>query len=130
MPKLREQDRAIHAYKSVNSWIEKKGSNERANKEYRQELQQLPSLILTSGLGQTLAFYCSKKDFHSEIADQLTRHLTNDKCKSAKDFLKQIMEGSAKEYRLMTREALAYAEWLKRYSKALIQDSDKGGKNA
>ena len=116
MPKIREQDRAVHARKAVLFRIESGG------KEYRQELQQLPSRILASGLGQTLAFYASKGGIHEYIGDDLAGFLTRGRTSKSLEFLDQIMEGTTAEYRQMTHQALAYAEWLKRYSKALIPD--------
>jgi CRISPR-associated protein Cmr5 len=123
MPKIRQQDRASSAMKAVASCKDRRGEK---LKEYRQELQQLPSMILTSGLGQTLAFYASKGGIHEEIGGQLAVFLTQNHAQKASktvDLLNLLMTGSAAHYRKITREALAYAEWLKRYSKALIPDS-------
>jgi CRISPR type III-B/RAMP module-associated protein Cmr5 len=116
MPKIREQDRALSAQKTVTA------RKDRGGKEYRQELQQLPSRILASGLGQTLAFYASKGHIHKDIGDDLAKYLTGDKTRDTVEFLNQIMMGTSAEYGQMTRQALAYAEWLKRYSKAMIPD--------
>ena len=126
MPKIREQDRALSAQKTVTARKDSGG------KEYRQELQQLPSRILASGLGQTLAFYASKGkgSIHKDIGDDLAKYLTEGKIRDIVDFLNQIMKGTTAEYRQMTRQALAYAEWLKRYSKALIPDDPGRGDTA
>ena len=116
MARLREQDRARAAKAAVSECKEKP-----FKREYRQELQQLPSRILASGLGQTLAFYAAKtKDAEKkEIGEQLSRFLVNGK--GTLDLLDHIVKmQDAGSYRRLTREALAYAEWLKRYSAALI----------
>lgn len=120
MARLREQARARAARDAVNEYIQAQGEKGKL-KEYRQELQQLPARILASGLGQTLAFYAAKpKDQEKvEIGRQLARFL--EKGQETLDLLEHIVKmKDAGEYRRLTREALAYAEWLKRYSAALI----------
>ena len=117
MPRLREQDRAQEALKAVRGRL-----NQPKAKEYRQEAQQLPSRIQACGLGQTLAFYASKRDedpYHT-LGETLARRLGE--AATTVDYLERIMAGDAATYRRETREALAFAEWLKRYAKALIPD--------
>jgi CRISPR-associated protein Cmr5 len=121
MARLREQDRAKAARNAVSEYIRTQGGADKC-KEYRQELQQLPSRILASGLGQTLAFYAAKgTDAHKEaIGSQLARFLL-ERGQNTLDLLNHVVEmKEAGEYRRITREALAYSEWLKRYSAALI----------
>jgi CRISPR-associated protein Cmr5 len=120
MARLREQDRAKAARNAVNEYIRARGGEGNC-KEYRQELQQLPSRILASGLGQTLAFYAAKgAEAHEAIGGQLARFLL-ERGQNTLDLLNHVVElKEAGEYRRITREALAYSEWLKRYSAALI----------
>lgn len=119
MARLREQERARAAQEAVNKYIQAQGDKGKL-KEYRQELQQLPSRILASGLGQTLAFYAARAtEAQKAIGGQLARFLG--KGQKTLDLLGSIVSmKDAGEYRRLTREALAYAEWLKRYSAALI----------
>lgn len=128
MARLREQDRALAAVAAVTNQREQLGgaASEEA-KEYRQELQQLPARILASGLGQTLAFYASKRGEGAGaiVGAQLARFLTGDEKATPVTLLKRIMSGGAAGYRRETREALAYAEWLKRYAAALIEKPEK-----
>jgi CRISPR-associated protein Cmr5 len=104
--------------------VAKEFEKEGKKNEYRQEAQQLPSRIQACGLGQTLAFYASKKGIHQKIGDRLARFVSGDEKKSMLTFLEDIMSASSDSatYRRRTREALAYAEWLKRYTKALIEE--------
>lgn len=118
MPKIRDQVRASAAFKAVELQIK---TSPETKEEYRQELQQLPSRILVSGLGQTLAFYASKGGVHKSIGNQLAHFLSDGKYTDTILFLNQIMGMKASDYRQATRQALAYGEWLKRYSKALIE---------
>lgn len=119
MARLSEQERARNALQAVKRW------EKQANKsEYRQELQSLPSRILASGLGQTLAFYASKagadgKGVEADIGNELARFLAGKP--KLLDLLDEIVQRyDLPEYRRKTREALAYAEWLKRYAAALL----------
>ena len=137
MAKLKDQDRAVAAHKAVRDQINRRRGDIGKLTEYRQELQQLPSRILVSGLGQTLAFYASKAGpgdsdkIHAAIGDEMARFLTEGKQATTVGLLNEIVEGDAGSYRRHTRAALAYAEWLKRYAAALIEKpkslSDQGG---
>lgn len=118
MPELREQRRARAALKTVQGLASKPDSM-----DYRQVLQHLPSRILASGLGQTLAFAASKGGKEVAGTDCLARFLLGDNA-DTKRLLEVVMAGSASEYRAHTREALAYSEWLKRYAAALIMKKD------
>jgi CRISPR-associated protein Cmr5 len=120
MARLREQDRARAAREAVDRYLQQETDKGKL-KEYRQELQQLPSRILASGLGQTLAFYAARQTDEAKkaIGGQLAAFLRGgSKTLDLLDHIVKIKE--AGEYRRLTREALAYAEWLKRYSAALI----------
>jgi len=122
MARLSEQERARNALEAVKRW-EKKSNRS----EYRQELQSLPSRILASGLGQTLAFYASKagadgEGVEADIGNELARFLAGKP--KLLDLLDEIVQRyDLAEYRRKTREALAYAEWLKRYAAALLPKS-------
>jgi CRISPR type III-B/RAMP module-associated protein Cmr5 len=124
MPRLRDQDRAQAAREAVEAARRQLG--EKSQHEYGQELKQLPSRILASGLGQTLAFYASKgnEGVHGKIGSQLAAFLTAGQARTTVELLDRVM-ADAGGYRQRTREALAYAEWLKRYAAALIKEMPK-----
>lgn len=125
MARLAEQERARKAHEAVVKW---RGYAKPT--EYRQELQQLPSRILAAGLGQTLAFYAAKggpdgDGVEADIGGELAKMLIGKpRCV---DLLDHLMRCDAAEYRRLTREALAYAEWLKRYAAALIPKPEAAG---
>lgn len=127
MPRLEEQKRAIAAHAAVVAQQEQWDERQRKELgEYRQELQQLPARIQASGLGQTLAFYASKRsDVHSAVGNQLVAFLAGGANTKIPAFLTAIMSGDVASYRRQTREALAYAEWLKRYAAALIEKPER-----
>ena len=85
----------------------------------------MPSRILASGLGQTLAFAASKKGVDLEVTNVLAKFLTRPANMDSLGLLKQVMEGSVGAYRQMTREAVYYAEGLKRYAVALIDAQER-----
>jgi len=130
MPKLKDQERALAAHRAVEDRI-RRWRGDKKLQEYRQELQQLPSRILVSGLGQTLAFYASKagptdsNTPQAAIGDELARFLTGGRLTTTVKLLNEVIAAEtaaeAMAYRRQTREALAYAEWLKRYAAALIE---------
>lgn len=121
MPKLKEQDRAKKAHEVVKARVQAPNAT-----EYRQELQQLPSRLLSCGLGQTLAFAVAKEGVPKMAGDDLAAFLAREPQKNAQGLLDEIINsGSAADYRRLSREALAYAEWLKRYAAALIPKPDK-----
>lgn len=125
MPRLREQERALAAYSAVTDQRQTWGGRGQLG-EYRQELQQLPARILASGLGQTLAFYASRgSEVHRAVGKQVASFLEGREGVTAVEFLTTIMRADVASYRRHTREALAYAEWLKRYSAALIDKPDR-----
>lgn len=119
MAKLREQEWASRAMRFVRG-MEKSDNR----KELRQELLQLPVRIQTCGLGQTLAFYASKgsKDIRASIGNELASALTGGKKEETIGLLELLFALDAASYRAFTREALARAEWMKRYARALIED--------
>jgi CRISPR-associated protein Cmr5 len=121
MPELREQKRAQAALAKVKAF-----RGRREEQDVQRELLQLPSRIQASGLGQTLAFFASKGGAHAQVGDVLGEFLGPGK--KTIDYLEQIMNGDAAAYRRATREALAYAEWLKRYGKALLTEGEGGGR--
>lgn len=62
---------------------------------------------------------------HGTIGGELAKFLTQGKETTTVGLLNEIMAGDAGQYRRRTREALAYAEWLKRYAAALIEKPKK-----
>lgn len=112
-----EQARAEWAYKTVCSL---KGANE---KETKSHLRKLPSHIQTSGLAQTLLFYGSK---YATIAQNLCRHLG-----LPADDVGEAVQALVKDrarFRMKTREAMAAAQWLKRFAEVLLDRGENTGK--
>lgn len=111
-----EQERANHAWKCIDEV-----RNQSFASDYRSLAVKTPSLILTNGLGQTLAFLQAKgKDEHNmlykHISDWLKQQL-----KLNDDLLEWIVEkATSQQYRLATMEALALLQCLKRFAEAVL----------
>jgi CRISPR-associated protein Cmr5 len=89
-----------------------------------------PTMILTNGLGQTLAFLLSKKSGKEKQVFEIIKKWL---CKTMKthfdntassdiDFLKKLNAVSQQEYLDAQHETLKLLEWLKRYARAFQQE--------
>jgi CRISPR-associated protein Cmr5 len=121
-----EQDRAKHAWECINEVKDKEFAS-----NYRTIAIKAPSLILTNGLGQTLAFLKAKgKGNLTDEHEVLYQHITNwlkqqdwlkKQLKPNDDLLEWIVsKATSQEYRLATMEALALLQWLKRFAEAVL----------
>jgi len=113
-----EQERAKHAWDCVQEVKDKPFAG-----NYRTIAVKVPSLIVTNGLGQTLAFLKAKgKGEPGNEHEVLYRHLTDwvgRKVHADGDLLSWLVNtATSQQYRLATMEALALLQWLKRFAEA------------
>lgn len=114
-----DQKRAAQAWKCIEAV-----SEQTFRKEYKSLAQKLPALILTNGLGQTLAFLRAKgKSDSGNEHGALYSHLSHWVMKQMKgetndNLLDWVMEGNSTAYRRAATEALAFLGWLKRFAEA------------
>jgi CRISPR-associated protein Cmr5 len=113
-----EQERAKHAWDCVQEVKDKPFAG-----DYRTIAVKVPSLIVTNGLGQTLAFLKAKgKGEPGNEHEVLYRHLTDwvgRKVHADGDLLSWLVNtATSQQYRLATMEALALLQWLKRFAEA------------
>lgn len=91
--------------------------------------KKFPTMVLTNGLGQTLAFLRSKgsKPQHRELYAHISAWVAKQVygCDEGDDqLLERLMgvvaecESDSNTYRRATTEALAFAVWLKRFAEA------------
>lgn len=128
MKTTREQQRAYGAHQRVSAVAP--GMRE----EYGRQCLHLPALIHESGLCQALAFMEAKganpkKPHFMRLLEDLAA--VGDLGASAAVMTKRAREAELAEYQHMTREALACAQWFKRYAEAVLKaelGSDKGEK--
>lgn len=121
-----EKGRAKFAYECVKKAKEKLG--EKA-KEYKSYSKKIPMMILTNGLGQTLAFVKAKSKNGNEyelIYNQMLEYLKSDSniritMPNDKDLVEWVISCSSNEYRYITQELLAFLNWLKRFAEGMIK---------
>jgi CRISPR-associated protein Cmr5 len=121
--RLIEQKRAELAYRLVSEVKQRQ-------KDYESWAQKLPAMIMTNGLGQTLAFLYSKRNKDPEkklLYDHLSEWLLSKDAPVAweneeGDLIKRIIHPSTTSitYRQATQEALAFIGWLKRFAEGLL----------
>jgi len=131
-----EQIRSKYAFEKIK---EVKGSN--FEKEFSSLISKLASLILTNGLGNTLAFLFAKgKDQHLRAIYILSDWLINQSplgskklqdlnAKNVKEKAQSILENlvlkaSVEEYMFYTEESLRLINWLRRYSDAMLEKEE------
>lgn len=132
MPKremTRDQERAHAAYQAVSR------ANTRKDKDhYGRQCLRLPALIHQCGLCQTIAFFQAKGGETGEKKEHF-RNVLEDLAavsrlgEDATELAQKAREEDMKTYQWMTREALASAQWLKRYAEAVLKVESGGGED-
>lgn len=86
---------------------------------------RMPNMILSNGLGQTLAFLLSKSDKQKKVFSIIKEWIQQNpknsfyiKGEENIDFLKSFCEIEQKKYLEIQNEILRLVEWLKRYARA------------
>lgn len=121
-----QQERAKFAIEQ----LEKISSNQVIDKDIATFIVGMPNMILSNGIGQTMAFLLAKTDKEKKVY----RILKNWICKkyanlgftdkSDMDFIKTFCTLKQDKYLEIQRECLHLCEWLKRYARA-FQEEDK-----
>lgn len=121
MIKSKEQERAKKAWDLVNTV-----PNGTADK-YKSLVKSAPVMILTNGLGQTLAFVLSKVKGQNEyfmLYSHLDQWLKSNIpwTTNRNTLIEQIMHENSQTNRMATEEALAFLSWVKRFATARVPD--------
>ena len=121
-----QQERAKFAIEQ----LEKISSNQVIDKDTATFIVGTPNMILSNGIGQTMALLLAKTDKEKKVY----RILKNWICKkyanlgftdkSDMDFIKTFCTLKQDKYLEIQRECLRLCEWLKRYARA-FQEEDK-----
>jgi CRISPR-associated protein Cmr5 len=138
--KTLEQERSNYAFESVS-----KIKGKPFEKDASSLISKLGTLILTNGLGNTLAFLFAKgKDHHLEVIAIISNWLfrqdgqnpgiTRDdlknkdkKDKKIEEIMKRlVLNTSVEQYMYYTEETLRLVNWLRRFSDAMLES---GGEN-
>jgi len=127
-----QQKRAAYALKSLNL----ASKNPKVSKELSQFIVGMPNMILSNGIGQTMAFLLSKQGKTGQsdktgktftiLKEWLELRMPEQFSGTAEDleFIKHFNEISQSDYLQAQRECLRLVEWLKRYARAFVEDSD------
>jgi len=120
-----EQQRAKRAWEDIQTVM---GRSDDFKKKYGSLARRVPMLVLTNGLGQTLAYLRSKgKNDEDNEHNLLFRQLSDwtmsqvvpdNKNDQNQNLLDWILHNNSIAYLQATNEALAYLTWLKRFAEA------------
>jgi len=130
-----EKGRAEFAYKCLEKAIEIFKDNSKKQKEYKSYTRKIPTMILSNGLGQTLAFIKAKSEkgnAYDLIYKQLTEYMKSDHTARIKmpqeknDLVEWAISCDSATYRYITQEILAFLNWLKRFAEGLIEAEEEG----
>ncbi len=133
-----ENGRADFAYRCAEDGA---GLGKAKAKEYRSYVKKIPMLIKTNGLGATLAFVFSKSkrkdsdkgdEAYKKIYEQVKEWYEREENPYAEWFKKDeyknkelaeiVCEMGSQEYRAITKETLAFFNWLRRFAEGLIDE--------
>ncbi len=123
-----EKGRAEFAYRCVKNAVN--NLDDKKKKEYRSYIRKISQMILSNGLGQTLAFIYAKKEegnAYDLIYKQLTDYLKSDSTARIKmpedenDLIEWVITRDSHEYRYITEEVLAFLNWLKKFAEGMIE---------
>ncbi|HHY63011.1 MAG TPA: type III-B CRISPR module-associated protein Cmr5 [Bacillota bacterium] len=135
-----EQERALFAWERVNS-VCKDHPNDA--KDVAMNIRKMPTMVLTNGLGQTLAFLLQKDEGRRSgpeyiVYDMIAEWVVDKRKLYAgprADLMNQLIQGDRYLYRQAQEETWAMLAWLKKFADAYIgagegleeKGSDVGG---
>lgn len=122
-----EQKRAEHAWNVIEAIARSAGAD--GKEKFVQQAKKLPSRILTSGLGQAMAFLAAKNEcpelqraLNDWIGAQAWARLHAETLKPDATLIDRIIHGDSAFLRMATREAIAYLQWLNRFAEAQLEN--------
>lgn len=90
--------------------------------EYGSLAREMPTLIQTNGLAQSLAFLKAKNKAHHQ---KMFKHLSDWVCQRLNfqqgDLLENSLRINSQTYRRATMESLSFLQWIKRFTEAKIE---------
>lgn len=119
-----EHERAKEAWSCVD-YVNSKETG-KFKKDYRSVVMKSPTLILTNGLGQTLAFLKSKgKNDASNPEEKLYKDVEGWLDKRVKwtvkgGLMEKIIALPNDKFRYATAETLSFLSWMKRFADAVL----------
>ncbi len=127
-----DQQRAKYALESLQTVLKEIDQDEQLDdkkkkerkKEWLSRANEIPAMIQMNGLGQTAAFYLSKKELHKRMYVILSEWLCkkNDFFPGAQDLIIGITSGNMQTYQVAQAEAQALLIWVKKFSRAYCKE--------
>jgi len=128
----RDQERAKKAWDNID-YVDSECQPE-FKKEYRSIAMKLPTMIVTNGLGQSLAFLKSKgkgsensanEKIYRDIEDYLlnSEDIPWDKTKG--ELIEKVINLPNDKFRFVTSEALSFLSWMKRFADGVLEKEEK-----
>jgi len=116
MSQTLDQERAAFAWKQT----------EGADKDFKNLASGAPSMVMSNGLMQALAFWNEKTDRQklvTPLVEWLGERVLNPPRKKAKfeDVMKALVEGDADLYFRATEETLALLKWIRQFAKTRVK---------
>jgi len=116
MSKTLDQERAEFAWEQTKD----------ADKDFKNLASGAPSMVMSNGLMQALAFWNEKGDRHklvTPLVKWLGERVLNPPKKEAKfeDVMKALVEGDADLYFRATEETLAMLKWIRQFAKTRVK---------
>ncbi|MDQ2805475.1 MAG: type III-B CRISPR module-associated protein Cmr5 [Chloroflexota bacterium] len=126
MPRTIEMERAQSAWEAVQAV---KTRSRPVRSVYGARARDMVAMIMTDGLGQTLAFLLAKSknkptDSHRLLFNDISTWVLNRLSPGAQGghLLRKIITEDTSFYRRATAETIAYATWLKKFVEAEFGD--------
>lgn len=121
-----ENGRVKKAYDFVKEIMDK---DDEIKKEYKSYVKKIPSMILTNGIGPTIAFMYSKKGTYEIIYNQIQDYLKSDislRFRLSKDtgLIEAITTLDSINYKLLTAEIMALFNWLRKFAEGMLEVDD------
>lgn len=121
-----QQQRAQHALQKIRAWKQNPNYSE---KKFRSYASNLPSMVITNGLGQAAAFCLTKSEAeYKALYDLLSNWLITQRKvfgnAAPSELIDAITQADMQTYQNAQTEALLYLDWVKKLVKGLMQDED------
>jgi len=119
-----ELERAKEAWGCID-YVNSK-ENDKFKKEYRSIVMKSPTMIITNGLGQTLAFLKSKgKNDKSKPEEKLYRDIEGWLDKRVQwtakgELMEKVISLPNDKFRYATAETLSFLSWMRRFADAVL----------
>lgn len=119
-PRTRAQRQAEAALAAIQA---RRSAPEKERKEYKARADNFPVLVLQSGLAQAVGFMLAKAPPKSAAYQRYLSDLAKMLGFADGAALQQrAISAELRDYRQLTREALAAASWLKRFGQAYLAE--------